>query len=192
MNKRSLISFAFLFTFWIVVSGVVDLQHIIVGIILAALTTWFWKSFNPRLPSVLSFRELLLFGHCIIMLVVYIIKSNIEVAKILLFSHEEVSPMFMELELGMKTNWGRVFLATCITITPGTVTVDFNPERNTFTVHALTRENAESLYHWSMITEIKNLERMVKRREAHAMDIGRIHDSNSISPTKGNNRTYRN
>ena len=192
MNKRSLISFASLFTFWIVVSGVVDLQHIIVGIILSVLTVWFWKELNPRLPSVLSFKELLLFGRCILMLIVFVIKSNLEVAKILLFSNKEVTPMFIELELGVKSNWGRVFLATCITITPGTVTVDFDPETNIFTVHALTRENAESLYHWSMITEIQNLERQVQRREAHAVDIGRIHDSNSNSPIKSDNRTHRN
>ena len=192
MNKRSLISFASLFTFWILVSGVVDLQHIIVGTLISILTVWFWKDLNPRLPSVLSLRELLLFGRCILMLIVYVIKSNIEVARILLFSTKAVTPMFLELQFGMKSDWGRVFLATCITITPGTVTVDFDPESNIFTVHALTRENAESLYHWSMITEIQNLERIVQRRETHAVDIGRIHDSNSNSPIKGGNRTNRN
>lgn len=192
MNKRSLVSFASLFAFWIVVSGVVNLQHIIIGVLVSSLTVWFWKDLNPRLPRVLSFKELLLFGRCILMLIVYVVKSNIEVAKILLFSNKAVTPMFLELDLGMKSEWGRVFLATCITITPGTVTVDFDPESNVFTVHALTRENAESLYHWSMITEIQHLERLVEGRVTHAMDTGRIHDSNSNSPIEGSNRTNRN
>lgn len=189
MNKRSFISFASLFTFWIVISGVADFQHIIVGLIISVLTAWFWKDFNPRLPRVLSIKELLLFGRCIIMLIVYVIKSNIEVAKILLFSNKSVTPIFLEMHLGVKTDWGRVFLATCITITPGTITIDFDPETNIFTIHALTRESGESLYYWSMITEISNLERLVQRREKHAMDTGRIHDSNSNSSIKSDNRT---
>lgn len=189
MNKRSFISIAILLIFWILISGVVDIQHIIVGIFLSILTVWFWKDLNPKLPSLLSPRELLLFGRSIIILMVYVIKSNLEVAKILLFSNKSVTPIFLEMDLGIKTNWGRVFLATCVTITPGTVTIDFDPETNMFTFHALTRESGESLYYWSMITEIKYLERLVQRRGNHVVDTGRIHASNSIGTTESNNRT---
>jgi len=190
--KRSFVSFAVLLIFWIVISTVVDLEHILVGIFLSLITVWFWKDFNPKLPSMLSPTELLLFARCILMLIGYVISSNIEVAKTLLFSNRTVTPIFIEMDLGVKSNWGRVFLATCITITPGTITVDFDPETNIFTVHALTIETAESLYHWRIITEIKNLERIVQRRRAHVLDTGRIHVSNSSSDVKSNNRTNRN
>ena len=192
MNKRSFISLASLLTFWILISGVVDIEHIIVGIILSMLTVWFWKDLNPRLPSLLSPKELLLFGRSILMLMVYVIQSNIEVAKILLFSSKSVTPIFLEMDLGIKSDWGRVFLATCITITPGTVTIDFDPETNIFTVHALTRESGESLYYWSMITEIKYLERLVQRRESHVVDTSGIHASNSIGTIESDNGTNRN
>lgn len=192
MYKRSFVSFAVLLIFWIVISTVVDLEHILVGIFLSLITVWFWKDFNPKLPSMLSPTELLLFARCILMLIGYVISSNIEVAKTLLFSNRTVTPIFIEMDLGVKSNWGRVFLATCITITPGTITVDFDPETNIFTVHALTIETAESLYHWRIITEIKNLERIVQRRRAHVLDTGRIHVSNSSSDVKSNNRTNRN
>ena len=192
MNKRFFISLAILLTFWIVVSEVVNIEHIIVGIILSILTIWFWKDLNPRLPSLLSFRETLLFGRSILMLVVYVIQSNIEVAKILLFSSKTVTPIFLEMDLGLKTNWGRVFLATCITITPGTVTIDFDPETNIFSFHALTREMGESLYYWNMINEIKYLESLVQGRENHVVNTSRVYDSNSSSTIEGNNRTNSN
>lgn len=166
MRKRSFILFAFLLIFWIVISGVVDLQHIIVGIFLSLFTVWFWKDFDPRLPSILYPRELLLFGRCIIMLVGYVIKSNIDVAKILLFSDLSAGSIFLELEPGIESDWGRVFLATCITITPGTITIDFDPETDVFTVHALRIETGEALYYWRLITEIKELETLVQRRES--------------------------
>ena len=192
MNKRSFISLASLLTFWIVISGVVNVEHIIVGLFLSMITVWFWKDLNPKLPSLLSPKELLLFGRSILMLIVYVIKSNIDVAKILLFSNKSVTPIFLEMDLGLKTDWGRVFLATCVTITPGTVTIDFDPESNMFSFHALTIESAESLYYWSMITEIKYLERLVMRRESHVVDTSRIHASNSIGTIESDNRTNSN
>lgn len=192
MYKRSFVSFASLFTFWIVISGVINLQHIIVGIILSIFAVWFWKDLNPRLPSLLAPRELLLFGRCMVMLVGYVIKSNIDVAKTLLFSDLSEASMFLELEPRIESDWGRVFLASCITITPGTVTVDFDPETNVFTVHALTRETGISLYYWRLITEIKHLEIEIQRRKIHVLDNDRVHDSNSISATKSHNRTNNN
>lgn len=192
MYKRSFISFASLLIFWIVISAVIDIEHIMVGIFLSIITVWFWKDFDQRLPSLLSPRELLLFVRCILMLIGYVIQSNIEVAKILLFSNKSVTPIFIEMDLGIKSNWGRVFLATCITITPGTITVDFDPERNVFTVHALTIEAAESLYHWRIITEIKNLERLVQRRKANVVDTRRVNVSDSSGSIKSDNWTHRN
>lgn len=192
MYKRSFISFASLLIFWIVISAVIDIEHIMVGIFLSLIIVWFWKDFNPRLPNIFHPIELLLLGHSILMLIGYVIKSNIEVAKILLFSSKSVTPIFIEMDLGIKSDWGRVFLATCITITPGTITVDFDPERNIFTVHALTIETAESLYYWRMITEIKNLERFAQRRKANVVDTRRIHVSDSSGSIKSDNRTNRN
>lgn len=189
MQKKLFVSFASLFTFWIIISGVTDLQHIVVGIIISLFTVWFWKDLEIRLPTLLSPIELLLFGRCILMLIGYVIKSNINVAKILLFSDVSEGSIFLELEPGIKSDWGRVFLATCITITPGTITIDFDPENDIFTVHALTRETGISLYYWRIITEIKNLEIQIRRRKAHVMDNDRIHGSNSAGTSQGNHRT---
>lgn len=192
MYKKSLVSFTSLFIFWMVISGVVDLQHVIVGIVISLFAVWFWKSLNKRLPSLLSPRELLLFGRCIIILIGNVIKSNINVIKILLFADLPVNSIFLELTPGIKSDWGRVFLATCITITPGTITIDFDPDTDVFTVHALTQETGVALYYWSIISEIKNLEMLVQRRKAHVFGNGRISDSDSISSVKSDNRTNRN
>lgn len=192
MRKRSFISFFLLLVFWFVISQAISLQHIMVGIFLSLFTVWFWKDLNPKQPSILYPRELLLFGRCIIMLVGYIVKSNIDVAKTLLFSDLSVGSLFLELQTDIKSDWGRVFLAICVTITPGTIVVDFNPNTKIFAVHALTRETGVSLYYWRIITEIENLETLVQRRVNRVVDNGRTHGSNSISTPKSNNRSHRN
>ncbi len=190
MNKRSIVSTISLLIFWIVISGVISLEHIIVGTFISVFLVWFWQSLNLRLPSLLSPKELLLFLRSILVLIGFVIKSNIEVAKLLLFFSKSITPVFLQMELGVTTDWGRVFLASCITITPGTVTVDFDPDTNIFTIHALAGEMGENLYYWSIVTEINQLEKLVERRKIHAMDTGGIHDSNSIRSTKSDNRTH--
>lgn len=193
MYKGSVISFVSLLLFWIVVSGKINPEHIIVGIVVSLFTTWFWKDLETRLPRMLSPKELLLFGRCIVRLVGAVIISNIDVAKTLLFSNPSVTPMFIEMRPGIESNWGRVFLATCITITPGTVTIDVDPETNIFIVHALTIETGAALSNWKLIDEIKNLEQLVKRRTIHhVMDTDRIHASDSVGATKRHHRSHRN
>ena len=193
MSKRSLVSFVYLFLFWIVISGVMNPQNIIVGMAVCLFTVWFWRNFNVRLPSMfLTPKELLLFGRCIILLIGEVIKSSFNVTKLLLFTHSPEDSIFLEFKPGIKSDWGKVFLAGCITITPGTITIDFDPESDIFTIHAITCETGGALYNWRIVSEIKNLETRVQRRRKDVVDHGRIDDPNSISSVESDNWAHRN
>lgn len=185
------ISFTSLFTFWMVVSAEINMQHIVVGILVALFTTWFWQDLKVKLPSTLSPKEVLIFGRGVLILIGEVIKSNISVIKALLFSDLSGGSIFMELEPGIESEWGKVILSTCITITPGTATIDYDPEKDVFTIHALTREMGEDLYKWKIIDEIRNLEKLVQRRESHGMDTARVHDIDSTGSLKSDYRAYR-
>lgn len=192
MRKKSFALFASLFIFWIVISGSFDIQHIIVGVIISLFTVWFWRNLNERQPSILSPREFILFGRFIVMMIGNVIKANIDVIKILLSPKIPTVSIFLELEPDIESNWGAALLATCITITPGTITIDFDPETRIFTVHALTPEIGADLYYWRVITEIKKLETLVHRRNIHVNDNDRVHDPDIVSSIEGDNRTHRN
>ncbi len=153
-----MILFLLLLAFWLTVSDSVDAQHLIIGAILSLVTVSFWHVLNKRLSKTPILGELLLLCLCFVMIIGYIIQANISIAKTLLFSKPHVSPMVMEMETGIQSNWGRVLLAACITITPGTITVDINPDTGRLVVHVLTRENAVDLLHWRMIDKIRDLE----------------------------------
>jgi multisubunit Na+/H+ antiporter MnhE subunit len=90
VRKRSLILCALLLAFWLAISAEVDLDHLLVGAVLSALTVWFWQELGPRLPHLLSLEELLLLGHCLLTLIRFIIQSNIAVAKTILLSSPPV------------------------------------------------------------------------------------------------------
>ncbi|NLJ79597.1 MAG: Na+/H+ antiporter subunit E [Firmicutes bacterium] len=188
MTKRSLVLFALLLIFWIFVSGGLNFQHIAVGGLVTIAVVWFWHDLGPKLPGILHPGELLLLARCLGLLVLSIIQSNMAVAKTLLFSKPPVRPVFVMMQPPLKTNWGRILLATFITLTPGTVTVDLDPKTGEFVVHALTEETAISLFYWKMINRIGDLETYRQRRTGHVVDTSRVDDSNSSGAFSSNYR----
>lgn len=71
-----------------------------------------------------------------------ILKSNIDVAKVIL-SNEPVRPVMFRVRPAQKSSVVRVVFANSITLTPGTVTVAI--DENEFLVHALTPAGADDL-----------------------------------------------
>ncbi len=185
MRRQWLILVILLLGFWLVVSESVDFQHVAVGVLLSVLTAWFWGSLVDRMPTWPSWQELLLLGHLLVTLVRFIIDSNIAVAKTVLLDSPPVGPVFVVLRPPIESNWGRVLLSNCITITPGTVVIDIDPKTGQFIVHALTAEAAAGLFDWQIIHEISNLESWKQRRVQHGMAFSRSHDPDSMCAVAG-------
>ena len=102
----------------------------------------------------------------------WVIQANFTVAKTSLFSRPAAKPIFLLMEPNLRTNWGRVLFATCITITPGTVTVDVDPaESGRFIVHALNHETGIDLLYWRLVDDIIYMENALAARKA--LDAGR-------------------
>jgi multicomponent Na+:H+ antiporter subunit E len=72
-----------------------------------------------------------------------IVKSNIEVARLVLDPALPISPRVIKVKASQAEDLGRVIYANSITLTPGTVSIDVR--RDTIEVHALTKSLAESL-----------------------------------------------
>lgn len=71
-----------------------------------------------------------------------IVKSNIDVAKIIVDPRLPVSPTMVRVKASQRTEFGRTVFANSITLTPGTMSVHM--EDHTILVHALTKDGAES------------------------------------------------
>ena len=97
-------------------------------------------------------------------LVVEIIKSNIDVAKVIIRRKMPISPSVIEVKATQGTELGQVIFANSITLTPGTVTIAI--DRDIVSVHALTREAAAGL-------QTGDMDRRVTAMEAHEDPYGR-------------------
>lgn len=76
-------------------------------------------------------------------LFVEIVKSSLEVVRLVLDPKLPISPTVVAIEAKPEDDIGQVILANSITLTPGTVTLDVFDNR--LLVHCATREGAEAI-----------------------------------------------
>jgi len=89
-------------------------------------------------------------------LVKEIIKSNIDVARLVLNPRLPISPTVIAVKTTQQSDVGRVTYANSITLTPGTVTIA--TEDDSFLVHALTRDMAAGVESGDMDRRVAALE----------------------------------
>jgi len=159
VRKRQIVLFVALFLFWLLLSSDYDSQHVITGLVLAAVVTWFWRDLSDLLPSkslTARLPDVILYG---LVLFWEIVLANMAVTKSLLFDRSKLDSGFVSFRPNLETAWGRVLLANAITITPGTVTIDVNPDTGVFMVHGLTQSMREGLEDGRLVRCIRRLER---------------------------------
>ncbi|NNJ10748.1 Na+/H+ antiporter subunit E [Chloroflexales bacterium ZM16-3] len=84
-------------------------------------------------------------------MIVAIIKSNLDVARIVLNPRHVFRPGIVGVPLDVQSDSGITLLAIMVTITPGTVALDVSSDRHTMYIHAIDVRDAAALR-----DEIKN------------------------------------
>lgn len=89
-----------------------------------------------------------------------IIKSSLDVAKIIIHPRLPIDPTIVHIKTSQQTELGRVVYANSITRTPGTATV--TAEKGGMMIHAITKEAAESLMEGEMDRRVAAIDRYIK------------------------------
>ncbi|MFV9506691.1 MAG: Na+/H+ antiporter subunit E [Oscillochloridaceae bacterium umkhey_bin13] len=76
---------------------------------------------------------------------VSIVKSNIDVARLILRPQLKLNPGIVRIPLDVKSEVGMTLLANLITLTPGTVSVDISTDRKSIYVHCIDVPDAAAL-----------------------------------------------
>jgi len=125
MLKKS-IEFLLLYLLWIALVWTVQIPDLLVGAVIALITvllfsdmfpTQIFKMFNPlRLVWFLLYIPYFLWA---------VIKSNLDVAYRVFHPEIPIRPGIVKVKTILKSDIAKTFLANSITLTPGTLTVDF-------------------------------------------------------------------
>jgi multicomponent Na+:H+ antiporter subunit E len=146
-----------LLLFWLLLSASFDWQHILAGVVIALLLTAFWgEIIFTGSQTRFSVGQVFGLAAYLASLVLEIIKANFHVAYLVLHPHLPISPGFVTYHLDLEKDLTTALFLNSITLTPGTITVEYEVDR--LVVHCITRENAEAVQHWSLYQKIKKLE----------------------------------
>lgn len=150
-----------LFAFWLILSGKLELKYLIFGLVSAGFVTFVTQDLlepqksQRKNPSTMAGflrtgRRLICY---FVWLIYEIVKSNIQVAYIVLDPNLPVNPGLLRFRTRLQSRVGQILLANSITLTPGTITVDLT--EGTYLVHALVPEAAGSLLEEKMQAKLE-------------------------------------
>lgn len=144
-RKNIMIMFFLLLFFWSIINGKLTVESILLGSSASILIIYLNKDilFTSSDGGPVTLRYLWRFTMLIAILIVEIVKSNINVAKIVLNPKMPIEPSFVRVPVRFKKDFNKVLYGNVVTLTPGTLTVDI--VKDEYIIHALTREAAEGL-----------------------------------------------
>lgn len=158
-GKTPLILFMCLFGFWVIVSETLDIQHVIVGAIVAYLVELFNRDFlkDFHFYGKEHFaKKIVILTSVLLILIKDMVIANIQVAMIVLSPKMPISPGIVTFKTNLKSPLAKTILANSITLTPGTLTIDV--DKDIFVVHYLTEANAEDVRNWNVKEKILTLD----------------------------------
>lgn len=141
-----------LFLLWVVLSGMFDAFHLLVGVATVAFIAWQQTALAPLRGADEPRIRVLRLVLYVPWLMWQMLLSSIYVARVILWDHEKVDPCMIAFSSKQPSVLHRVVFANSITLTPGTLTVDLKDDY--FLVHALTPDTAADVLNGRMAEKV--------------------------------------
>ena len=156
MLLRVLITVAILFAMWVLLSGHLEPLLLSLGLISCLFVAWISYKFALLDPESKTLRFVLNLPKFLPWFFIQIVKSNIDVSWRILHPKLPITPTISSLPISQHSEVAKATYANCITLTPGTYSLNINSEE--VEVHSLTKSAAKNLQKGEMSKRIKNVE----------------------------------
>lgn len=133
---------AVLFVVWLLLNQSISLGHLALALALAIGVPWFTERLRPERPRIRNWGTVVRLGWVVLW---DIVKSNVEVARRILGPESAIKPAFVWLPLAIRDPHGQIALAGIITMTPGTLSADFDESHTHLLVHAFNVDDEAAL-----------------------------------------------
>lgn len=134
--------FLILLAAWLLWSGLYKPLLIGLGIFSCLVSLWLGKRMG-FFRHVMPLHALLRLPALWWWILKEVVKSSIEVTRVVLSPSLPIQPTLVEISTGERTDSGKVILGNSITLSPGTATIDVHEDR--LLVHCLTAKSAQSV-----------------------------------------------
>ncbi len=134
---------AMLFVVWLMLNNTVHPAHLFLAALLAIVIPQWTSTLTFGMPAP-KVKQPLTIVILMVIVLIDIVKSNIDVARLILGPEARIKPAFVWVPLDITDAHAKTALAGIITMTPGTLSADFSPDGKFLLVHALnvTEPNA--------------------------------------------------
>ncbi len=151
--------YLFFFIMWIIFNGRITPEIIIFGAVLSVFIYIFFIRFMGYDPktNLKIVRNFLRTVKFIAVLIIEVVKANIDVIRLVLSRDIEVEPVLISFKTDLISDLSKVALANCITLTPGTITCEL-AEDGVYTVHCLDEEMAGGMSESKFVQLLRGFE----------------------------------
>lgn len=132
---------------WMALAPASGLGQLLLGALLAIVIPWMTRALWPDRPRL---KRPLLGAVLFIRVVGDIIVANGQVARLVLGPLDRLKPGFVEVPLDIADPFVATLLGSIVSLTPGTVSVEIDRDRNVLLIHGLGVKDATA-----MIAQIK-------------------------------------
>ncbi len=132
---------------WLALTAGGGLQEVIAGAVVAVVVTLIAGqfAFAEKAPSKKSIFRRLTYGILYLSRFLWeMIKANFQVAYIVLHPMRPIKPGIVKIKTGLTRDISLTLLGNSITLTPGTFTVDVDPEKKELYIHCITVLSTET------------------------------------------------
>ncbi|RKY55306.1 MAG: cation:proton antiporter [Candidatus Neomarinimicrobiota bacterium] len=143
-QRSRLFVFIFSFLVWIALTSIRDLQEVVAGLIVAALVSIVAGKF--LITSEKSEHIVKRFFSAIKYLFKFLwemAKANLHVAYIVIHPNLPIKPGIVKIKTKLTKDSAITVLTNSITLTPGTLTIDVNPETRELYIHWIDVESTD-------------------------------------------------
>lgn len=128
--KAIISTFIFCYIFWLFYTGSFDTEELTAGAVVSLLVAIFTSAFFIQENPFWLFNpsRLLTFIKFIPIYAAELVKANWDVAKRSLSKDLNINPGIVKISTELKSDYGLAMLSNCITLTPGTITMEVTEE----------------------------------------------------------------
>ncbi len=156
--------FIIFFALWLLFNGRFTfdsgmLQVCIVGLLVSGFAYFLSYRFLGITPKkeLWLLKKLPLLVLYALVLVKEIVLANLQMIKIILDGKHKNKPVMVQVRIPLKTELCRVIFANSVTLTPGTITADF--EGDMFVIHCIDEKLSEGIEGCSFVKILERLEK---------------------------------
>jgi len=143
--KSRIILFIIGFIIWMLLGWPFDMQHALVGIVVAGLVAFLTGDmFTQRPHHFKHSSRYFWFCYYVPLFLWECFKANIDVALRVLDPRLPIKPGIVKVTTTLTSDTALTFLANTITLTPGTLCVDIKPKEGILYIHWINVESQDS------------------------------------------------